>query len=164
MSTRVIRRMSLGKASVLVFVVVAILTTLFMVKMTQGEALPSSPTDNSAVPHYFGPNHNWALSPLTLPDATVTITTTGSHDVTATAQATVGFAGGANGVITGITLTNPWAGYTSAYVLITGAGSGAIANAVVTTSTAVTAINVDTAGGAYTKPSVAATGGASAGR
>ena len=151
--------MSLTKASVLVFVLVAILMTLFMVKLSQGEAAPSSPTDGSKVPHYFGPNPNWALSPLTLPDATVTITTTGSHDVTATAQATVGFANGANGVITGITITNPGAGYTSADVVITGAGSGAAASAVVTTSTAVTAVNVTGAGAAYTKPLVTISGG-----
>ena len=35
---------------------------------------PASPTDESKVPHYFGPYPNWANSPLTLPDATVTIT------------------------------------------------------------------------------------------
>ena len=154
--------MTLGKASVLVFVLVALLMTLFMVKLSQGEAAPSSPTDGSKVPHYFGPNPNWALSSLTLPDATVTITTTGSHDVTATAQATVGFANGANGVITGITLTNPGAGYTSADVVITGAGTLAAASAVVTTSTAVTAVNVTAAGGAYTKPVVSFTGSSTA--
>ena len=68
MTARVARHMSLAKASILVFVVVALLTTLFMVKMSQGEALPGSPTDGTAVPHYFGPWPNWALSPLTLPE------------------------------------------------------------------------------------------------
>ena len=71
MAARVARHMSLARASILVFIVVALLTALFMVKMSQGEALPAGPTDSTAVPHYFGPWPNWALSPLTLPDATV---------------------------------------------------------------------------------------------
>ena len=60
---RMARHMTLARASILVFVVVALLTTLFMIKMSQGEALPGSPTDRPAVPHYFGPWPNWALSP-----------------------------------------------------------------------------------------------------
>ena len=36
-------------------------------------AAPTVPTDESKVPHYFGPNTNWALSPFTVPDVTVTI-------------------------------------------------------------------------------------------
>ena len=36
-------------------------------------SVPASPVDESKVPHYFGPYPNWANSPLTLPDATVTI-------------------------------------------------------------------------------------------
>ena len=55
MSTKVIRSMSWRRASILVFVVLALLTTLFMLRMNQGEALPSSPTDNTKVPHYYGP-------------------------------------------------------------------------------------------------------------
>ncbi len=35
---------------------------------------PGGPTDATAVPHYFGPWPNWALSPLTVADATVTST------------------------------------------------------------------------------------------
>ena len=30
-------------------------------------AAPTSPTDESKVPHYFGPSPNWANSPFTLP-------------------------------------------------------------------------------------------------
>jgi len=62
-------------------------------------AMPMGLTDETKVPHYFGPNPNWANSPFTLPDAQVVITGDGTG---ATAEATVG----ANGVITGITLTN----------------------------------------------------------
>ena len=114
MAARVIHRMTLARASILVFVVVAILTTLFMIKMTQGQATPGSPTDGTAVPHYFGPWPNWALSPLTLPDATVAITGDGAG---AKATATVG----GNGVVTGITITDPGSGYSYADVSISGA-------------------------------------------
>ncbi|MCJ7711622.1 MAG: hypothetical protein MUQ32_12415, partial [Chloroflexi bacterium] len=48
---------------------------------------PAGPTDESKVPHYFGPYPNWANSPLTLPDARVVITGNGTG---ATAEATVG--------------------------------------------------------------------------
>ncbi len=155
MTAEVVRRMSLAKASIVVFVVVAILTTLFMLKMSQGQALPGSPTDGSAVPHYFGPNPNWALSPTTVPNAPITITAVGSGSG-ATAVATVG----ANGAITGITITNPGSGYTSgATVGIGGTGTGAAANAVVTNSGAVTAITVNNQGSGYKKPTVAISGG-----
>ena len=79
MAARVARHMSLARASILVFIVVALLTTLFMIKMSQGQAAPDHvrPTRRK-VPHYFGPWPNWALSPLTLPDATVTITGDGT--------------------------------------------------------------------------------------
>ena len=150
--------MSLAKASIVVFVAVALLTTAFMVRMSQGEAAPNVPTAGSKVPHYFGPNPNWALSPLTLPDATVSITTTGSHEVTATAVATVG----AKGAITGITITNPGGGYSSADVSISGAGTLAAASAFVTTSSAVTAVKVTAGGAAYTKPVVSFSGGGGA--
>ena len=73
----------------------------------------------------------------------------------ATAEATVG----ANGAITGLTITNPGSGYGAATVAITGAGSGATATADVQTSGAVTGIAVDVAGGGYTAPSVSISGG-----
>ena len=111
MATRVIRRMSLARASIVVFVAVALLTSLLMIKMTQGgEALPLGPTDQAAVPHYFGPWPNWVLSPLTLPDVQVDIVDPGGVGTGATATATVG----GNGAVTGITITNPGSGYTAA--------------------------------------------------
>ena len=157
MSTRVIRRMSLGKASVVVFVVVAILTTLFMLKMSQGQALPGSATDGSAVPHYFGPYPNWALSPLTMPDATVTINGNGNGSG-ATATATVG----GNGAITDITITDPGSGYTDATVAVgftSGTGTGAVANARVSPGGVVTAVTVGAHGAGYTKPVVTISSG-----
>ena len=41
-------------------------------------AAPTIPTDETQVPHYFGPYPNWANSPFTLPDVAVTITGDGS--------------------------------------------------------------------------------------
>ena len=38
---------------------------------------PESPTDQSSVPHYFGPYPNWANSPFTLSTAAVDIAGTG---------------------------------------------------------------------------------------
>ena len=130
----------------------------------QGErvaaAAPTVPTDESKVPHYFGPNPNWALSPFTLPAVTVTINGVGGGSG-ATAVATVG----ANGAVTGITITNPGSGYTAATVAITGLGSGATADAVVVTSGIVTGITLNAPAGGYTAPIVTigsvVTGGAS---
>jgi FtsP/CotA-like multicopper oxidase with cupredoxin domain len=152
MAAKVARHFSLRKASVLVFIAVALITALFMVRMTQGEALPGSPTDSTAVPHYFGPWTNWALSPLTLPDATVTITGDGTG---AEAVATVG----GNGVVTGIAVTNPGNGYSTATVEITGAGTGAAATATITNTGAIIAVNVTAPGGGYKAPTVTISGG-----
>jgi FtsP/CotA-like multicopper oxidase with cupredoxin domain len=114
--------------------------------------MPASPTDKTKVPHYFGPYPNWANSPLTLPDVAVTITGNGTG---ATAAATVG----ANGAVTGITITNPGSSYTTATVGITGAGTGATADATINPGGVVTAVNVSVAGGGYTSPSVTISGG-----
>ena len=139
MSHRVLRRASWTKISVVFFVVFAAVMTFVALGMGQTEAAPAGPTDQSKVPHYFGPYPNWALSPLTLPDVAVTINGDGAG---ATATATVG----ANGAVTDITITNPGANYTAATVSITGAGTGATANAVVTLSGIVTSITLDTPG------------------
>lgn len=113
---------------------------------------PLSPTDETKVPHYFGPFPNWANSPFTLPDVKVDITGDGTG---ATATATVG----AKGAITGITITNPGSGYSSATVTISGGGSLATASATVNPSGVVTAINVGAGGAGYVKPSVTISGG-----
>jgi hypothetical protein len=90
-------------------------------------------TDNSKVPHYFGPYSNWANSPQVQTDATVTITphtgdTTGEG---AQATATVNVTTGA---ITGYTVTNPGSGYTLAPdVTVTGSGTLATATAAIAT-------------------------------
>ena len=119
-------------------------------------AAPASPVDESKVPHYFGPYPNWANSPFTLPDVTVEVAGDG---IGATAAAKVG----ANGAITGITVTDPGSGYTTASVNITGAGTGAAATATVITSGIVTGITVDTPGSGYTSPTVTLSGGGALG-
>ena len=119
-------------------------------------AAPGTPTDQTKVPHYFGPFPNWVNSPFTLPDVAVEILGDGTG---ATATATVG----AGGVVTGITITNPGSGYTAATVNFTSGNplaSGATADAVVdTTGGVVTAITVDAGGAGYTAPVVTITGG-----
>ena len=117
---------------------------------------PTDPTDETKVPHYFGPYPNWANSPVTLPDVNVAILGDGSG---ATATATVG----ANGALTGIAITAPGQGYTAATVDITGGGSGASASATVTRSGVVTNVAVDTAGAGYTQPVVSFSGGGGSG-
>src|SRR5512138_2570223 len=84
-----------------------VLTSLLFGSSSHATAMPLNPTDETKIPHYFGPYPNWANSPFTLPDAIVTITGNGSG---ATAVATVG----ANGAITGITITNPGHNYSNA--------------------------------------------------
>ena len=119
---------------------------------TTARGAPSGPTDESKVPHYFGPYPNWANSPLTKADATVRITGDGTG---ATADATVG----ANGAITDLAITDPGSGYTTATVDIGGAGTGATADATVQPSGSVTSVRVDNAGAGYRKPTVTISGG-----
>jgi len=122
-----------------------------------GEKMTSPAVDQTKIPHYFGPFPNWANSPLTLPDAAVTVSGDGTG---ATAAATVW----ANGAVTGITVTNPGSGYTKAIVTIApasaaGTGSGAAADAVINTSGSITAITVDAGGAGYISPVASVSGG-----
>ncbi len=50
-----------------------------------GAAVAATPPDPAKVPHYFGPWPNWANSPLTLNNASVTFSGTGTG-ATAVAQ------------------------------------------------------------------------------
>ena len=121
-------------------------------------AAPTIPTDESKVPHYFGPYPNWALSPLRSPNAFVEFSG-GGGGVGAAAAATVDLQTGA---LTAITVTNPGTGYTSApTVLITGLGTAAQATAVVDYSGVVTGVTVlpGEGGSGYTAPTVTISGG-----
>ena len=116
---------------------------------------PANPTDESKVPHYFGPYPNWANSPFRLPDIAVALS--GGGGTGATAAATVDPQSGA---VLAIDVTAPGSGYTSApTVAITGAGTSAAATAVVDYSGVVNAITVDLGGGGYAAPTVAISGG-----
>jgi FtsP/CotA-like multicopper oxidase with cupredoxin domain len=134
-----------------------VLTTLVFGGNIKATAAAGAAVDETKVPHYFGPNPNWANSPFTLPNATVTITGNGSL---ATAEATVG----ANGAIKAITITNPGSGYSSAKVNILGSGTGATATATIIKKGSVVAVNVTNPGAGYTAPTVtfSGNGGASA--
>ena len=113
-----------------------------------GASPPLTSTDQTKVPHYFGPFPNWALSPLTVSDATVLIGVPPTGGTQATATAAIG----ANGVITGITIKNPGSGYLVAdapAVSITGSGTLATATATVNPAPAVTAITVTNGGAGY---------------
>ncbi len=120
---------------------------------------PTSPVDQTKIPHYFGPFPNWANSPLTLPDVKVTINGDGQD---AQATATVG----ANGLISGITIDNPGNGYTFATVTIRRASDGwdggARAVPTVTRGAVVTSIDILTKGAGYTAPQVKVIGGGTA--
>jgi FtsP/CotA-like multicopper oxidase with cupredoxin domain len=118
-------------------------------------AMPATATDQTKVPHYFGPFPNYANSAFTVPDATVNITGDGTG---AMATAAVG----ANGAVTGITITNPGSGYTYANVTITdtaGTNTSATATATVSTTGVITAVTVNPGGSGYTAPFVSFTGG-----
>ncbi|MEO8357491.1 MAG: hypothetical protein ABI621_16420, partial [Chloroflexota bacterium] len=128
-----------------------VLTSLFFGSSNNATAMPMDPMDESKVPHYFGPYPNWANSPLTLPDAQVVITGNGSG---ATAEATVG----ANGAITGITVTSPGHNYSNAKADITGSGTGAMADVTIVKKGSVVAVAVNSPGSGYTAPTVTFSG------
>jgi FtsP/CotA-like multicopper oxidase with cupredoxin domain len=118
--------------------------------------MPANPTDETKVPHYFGPYPNWANSPFRLPDVTVSLDGGGGSG--ATAAATVDPVSGA---IAAITVTAPGTGYTSAPTVNFASATGkyAAATAVVDYSGTVTAVTVDAAGSTYTAPVVTISGG-----
>ena len=116
-------------------------------------AMPSSPVDETKVPHYFGPWPNWANSPFTLPNATVTIegNGTGAEAVAVVDPDTQGIAS--------IQVTAPGTGYTTANVVIAGGDGNATARATVNTTGVVTSVTVDAGGAGYTSPQVSFSGG-----
>ena len=80
-------------------------------------ALPSGATDATVVPHYFGPWPNWALSPLTLTTAAVSIDGAGK-DAAAVAQVDP-----VTGGIASISVTSPGHDYVQGTTTVTIAGS-----------------------------------------
>ena len=122
----------------------------------QAHAAPFNATDESIVPHYFGPWPNWANSPYTLADAEVVITGNGSG---ATAEATVG----ANGEIIAIDVTNGGSGYSNAKINIVSStgNTSASAKATIVKRGAVTSITLGSFGSGYQAPVVTFAGGGS---
>ena len=110
-------------------------------------AAPSSPVDQSKVPHYFGPYPNWANSPLASNKVTVAISGDGTG---AKADATVG----ANGSITAITVTDPGHGYSNATVAVSGSGTGAAASPHIVSQGSLASIAVLKPGLGYKDPVV----------
>lgn len=120
------------------------------------ESTPVGPTDESKVPHYFGPNPNWANSPFRLPDVIVRLNGGGGTGATATAEVDP-----QSGAITSITVKKPGNGYTSAPTvkILSDHGAGAVATALVDTSGTVNDVVVAKPGSKYTAPAVSFTGG-----
>ena len=123
-------------------------------------AAPASPTDESKVPHYFGPYPNWANSPQVLANAIVEITpVSGDPGSGATATATVD---PKLGGITAVSITSPGSGYLVAPdVAITAPGLAPPPTAAVATAQispgVVTSIAVDETGFGFTAPAVTIT-------
>jgi len=122
---------------------------------TNASALPASPTDETKVPHYFGPWPNWANSPLTLSKAAVTIGGVGTG-ATAVAQVDP-----VSGGIKAIDVTSPGHDYVdgTTTVTISGGTTAATATATVSTSGVVVGFTGVTGGAGYSAFGVALDGG-----
>ena len=134
-----------------------VVSSLFLGSSKSVTAMPMDPTDESKVPHYFGPYPNWANSPFTLPNATVEIQGNGTG-ATAVAEVDPLTQG-----IASIRITSPGSGYTTADVIINGGDGNATATATINTSGTLTTVNIDAGGGGYTSPLVSFSGGGGAG-
>jgi hypothetical protein len=126
-------------------------------------AAAMSPTDETKVPHYFGPYSNWANSPQVTPNAVVTIAApTGTGGVTAEGAATVD---PKTGAVTAIDVTVPGSGYLAPPTISITAPGGNQLPFVTATATAVISdgalrsIAVDAPGAGFTTPVVALSGG-----
>ncbi|QKJ19370.1 multicopper oxidase domain-containing protein [Microbacterium hominis] len=123
-------------------------------------AAPSGPTDETTVPHYFGPWPNWANSPLTLSTAVVHIDGTGT-DAAAVAQVDP-----VTGGIASIDVTAPGHDYLAGSTTVTvdgSTGASATATATVSTSGVVIGFTDVVAGSGYTSFDVQLSGGGGSG-
>jgi FtsP/CotA-like multicopper oxidase with cupredoxin domain len=138
---------------------VAMLIAVAVQVVGTASAAPAGPTDETKVPHYFGPYPNWANSPLTLSAAAVTITGTGSG------AAAVAQVDPVSGGITSVSVTSPGHDYQAGTVVSIGGSTGASATATATVSTSGVVIGFTdvTPGAGYAAFGVTLTGGGGAG-
>lgn len=126
-------------------------------------AMPASATDETKVPHYFGPYPNWANSPQVLADAVVAITADPLDTGTITPAQGVAVVDPTTGGISAIDVINPGSGYTLApSVEITSPGVTPTALASATAQIGlgvITSISVVETGFGFTSPSVTLSGG-----
>ncbi|HEX5917491.1 MAG TPA: hypothetical protein VFY76_06525, partial [Nocardioides sp.] len=146
----------LVSASVGVLGVVGATTT-----SAQAAGRPSSPTDATKVPHYFGPWPNWANSPFTTSTAQVEIVDSGNgQGARAVAQVDP-----VSGAVSGIEVTSPGHDYDPATttVRVTGGTTDAAGTVTVATGGAVVGLAVDAPGSGYTALRAEVTGGGGTG-
>ena len=123
-------------------------------------AAPTSPIDESKVPHYFGPYPNWANSPLTQSTAVVAFNDPSGNGTGAKAIAQID---PETGGIASVDVTAPGHDYAqNTTVSITG-GTGATATPVITATGAVVSLRVSTPGHGYSSFDVAIVGGGGTG-
>ena len=148
-----------GRISTVVLTVLAMVIAMATAALGSGAAVAATPPDPAKVPHYFGPWPNWANSPLTLNNASVTFSGTGTG-ATAVAQVDPTSPNG----ISAIDITSPGHDYApGTTVTISGGTTAATATATVSTSTVVTGFTNVTAGAHYSTFAVALTGGGGTG-
>ena len=131
-----------------------------LVADTVASAAPSGPTDETKVPHYFGPWPNWANSPLTLSTAEVQIDGAGSG------AAAVAQVDPVTGGIKVVDVTAPGHDYAAGSTTVTVAGSTgtqATATATVSTSGVVVGFADVVAGSGYSSFEIGLSGGGGTG-
>jgi FtsP/CotA-like multicopper oxidase with cupredoxin domain len=118
-------------------------------------AKPVGPTDETKVPHYFGPWPNWANSPFTLPNAAITIAGAG------TGAEAVAEVDPQTGGIASIQVISPGSDYAAESTTVTIDGGNGDALAVAHVGV-VTQVTVAPPGAGYRAPLVAFSGGGAA--
>lgn len=149
----------LGATALLLSGLAANTTMALTAPPAAASSAPTSATDETKIPHYFGPTPNWANSPLTMATADVKIAGAGKG-ATAIAQVDP-----STGGITKIDVASPGHDYAAdTTVTVEGtAGTPATATATVTTTGSVVAATVDNGGSGYAKFKVDVTGGGGTG-
>ncbi len=123
---------------------------------------PASATDESRIPHYYGPYANWGWSPQAMVDAIVTLQRA-PGDTTGTGAEASATVDPKDGSVISITVTSPGSGYTLPPVVqITSPGvtpTSVAVGAARISAGVIDSISVNETGGGFTAPVVAVTGG-----